>query len=80
MADTRLTRGRASPFTAALMMVVISLVLFFLPLINGLIGGAVGGYMAGSGGIVVLLADVGLFIGAAIGGAIAQSGPRRLLA
>lgn len=31
-------------------MIVISLVLFFLPAINGLIGGAVGGYKAGSAG------------------------------
>lgn len=31
-------------------MVLISLVLFFLPAINGLIGGAVGGYKAGSAG------------------------------
>lgn len=31
-------------------MIVISAVLFFLPAINGLIGGAVGGYKAGSPG------------------------------
>lgn len=33
---------------SALWMIGISLVLFFLPAINGLIGGAVGGYKAGS--------------------------------
>lgn len=33
---------------ASIWMVAISLVLFFLPAINGLIGGGVGGYMAGS--------------------------------
>ena len=33
---------------AALWMIGISLVLFFLPALNGLIGGAVGGYKAGS--------------------------------
>ena len=101
---------RSSVFIGALWMVGISLVLFFLPLINGLIGGLVGGYKVGAigkallaavipaivvafglwlilavfdppmivlvgglaGGFLVLLADVGLFIGAAIGGAIAQ--------
>jgi hypothetical protein len=31
-------------------MVIISLALFFLPAVNGLIGGAVGGYKAGSAG------------------------------
>jgi hypothetical protein len=31
-------------------MIVISLVLFFLPAVNGLVGGAVGGYKAGSAG------------------------------
>jgi hypothetical protein len=37
------------------------------------------GFFVGlAGGVVVLLADVGLFLGAAIGGAIAQSGTRRL--
>lgn len=92
----------------ALWMVGISLVLFFLPVINGLIGGFVGGIKAGSVkhaliaavlpavavavglwillsllsmpiiglfagttvGIWILLSDIGLFIGAAIGGAM----------
>jgi hypothetical protein len=93
----------------AFWMVVISVALFFMPLVNGLIGGFVGGYMVGTPkrglvaailpavivaiatwlllalvqlpvfGLVagftvlmlVLLADVGLFIGAALGGAVA---------
>lgn len=117
MTGTRAIHGRSSPFKAAVVMVVISLALFFLPLINGLIGGLVGGYMAGSvrqglvaailpavvvsvglvvlfllfeapllglfaglaGGILVLLADLGLFLGAAVGGALAHNGARRRL-
>jgi hypothetical protein len=35
---------------SSIWMVAISMVLFFLPAINGLIGGAVGGYKAGSAG------------------------------
>ena len=42
------TRGETSLLVCALWMIGISLLLFFLPLINGLIGGAVGGYKAGS--------------------------------
>lgn len=38
----------SSILASSLWMIVISLVLFFLPAINGLIGGAVGGYKAGS--------------------------------
>jgi hypothetical protein len=91
-------------------MVGITVALFFLPLLNGLIGGMVGGYkvgtvrraltaaflpaivvsvglflilalfkMPGIGalagatlGLVVLLADVGIFLGAAIGGHLAR--------
>lgn len=40
----------SSIVVSALWMIVISLLLFFLPAINGLIGGAVGGYKAGSAG------------------------------
>jgi hypothetical protein len=99
----------------AIWMVVISLALFFLPLVNGLVGGIVGGYkvgdwkralgaavlpavVAGLGlwlivaalgapvwgfaagaavGILVLLADLGIFVGAAIGGMVAQGAKRR---
>lgn len=41
-------RGKTSLFVCALWMIVISMLLFFLPVVNGLIGGAVGGYKAGS--------------------------------
>ncbi len=89
-------------------MVFLSLALFFVPLVNGLIAGAVGGYKVGgvgralvaailpavvvagglwiafafldapiwgflagtAVGLIILLADVGLFIGAVIGGAL----------
>lgn len=99
-----------SILVASFWMVAISLVLFFVPALNGLIAGAVGGYMAGSvkrgllaaflpavvvaallwvilalleapiigffagtaAGVVVLLADLGLFVGAVGGGAYAQ--------
>ena len=40
--------GDTSLIVAALWMVLISMLLFFLPAVNGLIGGAVGGYKAGS--------------------------------
>jgi hypothetical protein len=40
--------GDTSLVVAAAWMVLISVVLFFLPALNGLIGGAVGGYKAGS--------------------------------
>ncbi|HEY0685382.1 MAG TPA: hypothetical protein VGD45_23800 [Steroidobacter sp.] len=40
----------SSIVVSALWMIVISLLLFFLPAVNGLIGGAVGGYKAGSAG------------------------------
>lgn len=40
----------SSIMASSLWMIVISLVLFFLPAVNGLIGGAVGGYKAGSAG------------------------------
>jgi hypothetical protein len=99
-------QDRGNVFTASLLMVGITLVLFFLPFINGVIGGAVGGYMLGdvkraliaailpavfvsllllgifalfgspiigifagmTGAALVFFADVGIFIGAVIGG------------
>jgi hypothetical protein len=102
---------RTSMVAASLWMIVISLALFFLPLVNGLIGGAIGGYKAGDWkralaaailpavvvaaglwvllallnapfwgliagtalGAVIVLADVGLLIGAVVGGAIRQN-------
>lgn len=39
---------QTSLFVCALWMIGISLLLFFLPALNGLIGGGVGGYKAGS--------------------------------
>lgn len=39
---------RSSVITSSLWMIGISLVLFFLPAINGVIGGVVGGYKAGT--------------------------------
>jgi hypothetical protein len=108
--DVPAARRRSSVFVGALWMVLLSLALFFLPLVNGLIAGAVGGYKVGgisralvaailpavvvaaglwiifafldapvwgllagfAGGLLILLSDVGLFIGAAVGGAIGR--------
>ena len=107
-------RGNSSIVTGSLWMIGISLVLFFVPLVNGLIGGFVGGYKVGSAGrallaailpaivvagalwvifalfeaplwgvaasltvaLLVALADVGIFIGALIGGAVRRSTAR----
>lgn len=104
--------NKSSVVVGSLVMVGVSLVLFFLPLINGLVGGLVGGYVVGTVkralvaallpavlvavglwlifalaeapviglfagmamGLWIVLADVGLFIGAAVGGAL--SSPR----
>lgn len=108
---------RSSVVGGTLWMIGITLVLFWLPAINGLIGGLVGGYKVGSvgraltaavlpaivvalglwillavldlgvlgffagaaAGLMILLADVGLFIGAAIGGAMRSSSSNRRL-
>lgn len=99
---------RSSIVAGSAWMVVISIALFFVPILNGLVGGLVGGYKVGGVkraliaailpaivvgialwvilaildapligffagaalGLIVLFADVGLFIGAAIGGAM----------
>ena len=45
-----MARGQTSLFVCSLWMIGISLILFFLPALNGLIGGGVGGYKAGSVG------------------------------
>lgn len=101
---------KSNILAAALWMVGITIALFFLPLINGLIGGAVGGYKAGdwkralaaavipaavvaaalwlilialglpvigfaagaTAGVLILLADLGIFVGALAGGLVAQ--------
>lgn len=103
-------RDRSSVVVGSLWMIGVSLLLFFLPLINGVIGGLIGGYKVGgvkralvaailpavvvalglwviffildapvwgflagvTGALLVVLADVGIFIGAAIGGAMAK--------
>lgn len=116
--DTRLTprsTDRAAvPSTSivagSLWMIGIALVLFFLPLVNGLIGGLVGGYKVGTpgralsaailpavvvagglwlllalfdapilgfaagtaAGVLIVLADLGLVVGALIGGVLAR--------
>ena len=92
-------------------MVVITIALFFLPLVNGLIGGLVGGYKVGGWkralgaavlpavvasvglwvliaalgapvwgfvagtalAVIILLADLGIFVGAIIGGKAAEA-------
>ncbi len=97
-------------FISAAWMVGISIALFFLPVVNGLIGGAVGGYKAGGWkrgllaalipaivvaiglwlifalfdagtlgflagigvGFIILFADLGIFLGAAVGGYMAE--------
>lgn len=102
---------RSNIIQGSLWMIGITLALFFLPLINGFIGGLVGGYKVGSAGralasavlpaaivslglwlllallnlpfvgflaasavgLAILFADVGLFIGALIGGALKGS-------
>jgi hypothetical protein len=106
-------RSRSVP-AASFWMVVITLALFFLPLINGLVGGFVGGYMVGTVGralaaavlpagvaavglwalfalfdaplvglfagsavaLLVLVADVGLFVGAVLGALFSPGRPR----
>jgi hypothetical protein len=108
--DTSPPAERSSIPAASAWMVVISIALFFVPVLNGLIGGLVGGYKAGGVrraliaailpavvlaiamwvilallsapiigffagaalGLIVLFADLGLFIGAAIGGAMSS--------
>lgn len=101
----------------AFWMVAVSLTLFFLPVVNGLIGGVVGGYVVGSIkraiiaalvpavlvaaglwglitaighplmgmfaglalGVWIVLSDIGLFLGAILGGALGAAKPRAKL-
>jgi hypothetical protein len=108
---------RDSIVAGSLWMIGVSLVLFFLPAVNGLIGGAVGGYKVGnfkralgaailpavvvgvglwillavfdlpivgffSGvafGLWVVFSSLGVLLGAAVGGAIADSSAHRRL-
>ncbi len=107
-ADSPSQRRRSSVVIGSIWMVLLSLALFFVPLVNGLIAGAVGGYKVGgvgraliaailpafivgvglwiafaffdapvwgflagaAVGMIILLSDVGLFIGAVVGGAL----------
>lgn len=107
---------QASVVTGALWMVGLTLVLFFLPLVNGLIGGLVGGYKVGGAGralvaallpavvasvglwilfaiadapvfgvaasaaaaMLIVLADVGILIGAVVGGALGSAPDERI--
>jgi hypothetical protein len=109
--DGLVPHERSSIVAGSLWMIGLTLALFFLPLINGVIGGFVGGYkvsgvgralaaavlpaivvavglailfaildapvwgiVAGlSGSALVALADVGIFLGAAIGGAMGRA-------
>lgn len=50
------THSHTGTFVGAVWMVVISLALFFLPAINGLIAGLVGGYMIGTVGRALIAA------------------------
>lgn len=109
--DNRIvTPPRSSIVAASAWMVGLTLALFFLPLLNGIIGGFVGGYKVGgagrallaailpaivvaialwiifavfdapvigvvaglAGAALVVLADIGIFIGALIGGAMSK--------
>ena len=104
------SKPQSSIVVASMWMVLISLLLFFLPVINGFIGGAVGGYKVGSvgraliaavlpaivvalglwgiflvyeapvwgvlagttAGMLVAISDLGIFVGAAFGGALSR--------
>jgi hypothetical protein len=71
MADSR----NSSILASSLWMIVISLVLFFLPAVNGLIGGAVGGYKAGSAGRGVVAAILpAIVVGLSLWGLLASYG------
>ena len=111
-------RERTNVVVGSIWMLVITVALFFLPLVNGLVGGLVGGYKVGGWkralaaavlpavvasvvlwvlvaamgapvwgfvagtalAVIILLADVGIFLGAIIGGKAAESRGRRMTA
>jgi uncharacterized membrane protein len=110
--ERRAERGaqKGSVFAASLWMVGLPMLLFFVPILNGLIGGAVGGYKVGTvggalvaavlpavvvslglwtvlaiydapvlgalagtaAGVLVALASLGIFVGAALGATFRQ--------
>lgn len=65
----------SSILTSSLWMIAISLLLFFVPAVNGLVGGAVGGYKAGSAsrGLVAALLP-SIVVGLALWGLLATYG------
>jgi hypothetical protein len=68
MADVR----DSSILASSLWMIGISLLLFFVPAVNGLVGGAVGGYKAGSAGRGVIAAILpSIVVGLALWGLLA---------
>lgn len=65
----------SSILASSLWMIGISLLLFFLPAINGLIGGAVGGYKAGSAGRGIIAAVLpSVVVGLSLWGLLAWFG------
>lgn len=63
----------SSILASSLWMIAISLLLFFLPAVNGLIGGAVGGYKAGSAGRGVVAAVLpSIVVGLSLWGLLAS--------
>ena len=110
-----ISRRRTSILAGSFWMVAVSLLLFFVPLINGIVGGAIGGYKVGSVGrallaallpalfvgvglwgllfildapvwgllagmtgvMLIIVSELGLFVGAALGGALS---PKREVA
>ena len=68
MADLR----DSSILASSLWMIGISLLLFFVPAVNGLVGGAVGGYKAGSAGRGLIAAILpSIVVGLALWGLLA---------
>lgn len=65
----------SSILVSSLWMIAISLLLFFVPAVNGLVGGAVGGYKAGSAGRGIVAALLpSIVVGLALWGLLAWFG------
>jgi hypothetical protein len=71
-----MAQGRDSSILASsLWMIAISLLLFFVPAVNGLVGGAVGGYKAGSAGRGLIAAILpSIVVGLVLWGLLASYG------